>query len=116
MKKIIALGLLLVFVFLAVGCKEEKQESPEPAICYSIDGTKAYDLSAEEKEYITDLLNNANWVNDLSNCAHDIEFQIQNKQLRYASFCGVFDDWTNGKTTTVSEEQRDTINKMLGLE
>lgn len=116
MKKIIALGLLLVFVFLAVGCEKEKPELQEPAICYSIDGTIAYDLSAEEKEYITDLLNNANWVNDLSNCTHDVEFQIQNKQLRYASFCGVFDDWTNGKTTTVSEEQRATINKMLDIE
>ena len=117
MKKMMALCLILVFVFFATACKEkQKPKSQESAICYSADGTKTYDLSAKEIEYITNLFDNATWENNTTNCVHDIEFQIENNQIRYCSSAGAFDNFTNGKTTTVSEEQRVTINKMLGLE
>ena len=115
MKKLIALALVFAFVLGMVGCTSKTYELPNDKFCYSAYGTQTYELSADDKQYIINLLNNASWVNDLSNCGSDFVFYTQRQEVRYHSVCGTFNDYTNKKFTTVSEEQRYTINAMLGI-
>ena len=115
MKKLIVLVLALVCVIGLVGCTRKTYELPHDKFCYSADGTQTYELSADDRQYIIDLLNNASWVNDLSNCGSDFIFYTQKQDVRYHSECGTFNDYTNKKSMTVSEEQRDTINAMLEI-
>ncbi len=115
MKKLIVLVLALVCVLGPVGCTSKTYELPHDKFCYSVDGTQTYELSADDRQYIIDLLNNASWVNDLSNCGSDFIFYTQKQEVRYHSECGTFNDYTNKKSATVSEEQRDIINAMLDI-
>lgn len=115
MKKLIALVLLLLCVLGVVGCMSKTYELPHDQFCYSVDGAQAYELDSADKQYLIDLLNSASWVNELSSCDSDFVFYTQKQEVRYHSECGTFTDFTNKKSTTVSEEQRATINAMLGI-
>lgn len=90
-------------------------EAPDDEFCYSADGTQTYELSADDRQYVINLLNNASWIDDFSNCASDFIFYTQHQEIQYHSDCGTFNDYTNKRCTTVSEEQRNTINSMLGI-
>ena len=115
MKKLIALVSVFVIVWGMVGCTNKTDELPHDQFCYSADGSQTYELNNDDKQYVIDLLNNASWVNDLTNCASDFVFYTQKQEVRYHSECGTFNDYTNKRSTPVSEEQRDTINAMLGI-
>ena len=115
MKKLIALVLALVCVLGLVGCTSKTYELPHDKFCYSANSTQTYELSADDRQYIIDLLNSASWVNDLTNCGSDFVFYTQKQEVRYHSECGTFNDYMSKNSTTVSEEQRETINAMLGI-
>ena len=105
MKKLIALVLLLLCVLGVVGCMSKTYELPHDQFCYSVDGAQAYELDSADKQYLIDLLNSAS----------DFVIYTQKQEVRYHSECGTFTDYTNKKSTTVSEEQRATINAVLGI-
>jgi len=115
MKKLIAFLLALIFVLSLVGCSQEIYKLPHDQFCYSADDSQTYELNKNAKQYIIDLLNNASWINDLSNCNSDFVFYTQAQEIRYHSECGTFNDYTNQKSMAVSEEQRTAINTMLGI-
>ena len=115
MKKLIALVFVFVIVLGMVGCANKTYELPHDQFCYSADGSQTYELNNDDKQYVIDLLNNTSWANDLSNCSSDFVFYTQKQEVRYHSECGTFNDYTNNKAATVSEEQRATINAMLGI-
>lgn len=115
MKKLIALVLALVCVLGLVGCNQETYKLPHDQFCYSVTTSQDIELSADGRQHIIDLLNNATWVNDLAKCESDFIFYTQKQELHYHSDCGTFNDITNQKMTTLSEEQCAVINAMLGI-
>ena len=119
MKKLIALILSLIFVFALSGCTDNTNKTyklPDDQFCYSIENSQTVELKRKDKNYIVDLLNEATWENGGYNCGYDFFFYTQEQELRYQSTCGVFEDLTNVKCTSVSEEQRIAINAMLGVD
>ena len=115
MKKLLALVLSLVCVLGLVGCSQQTYKLPHDQFCYSMTTSQDIELSTEGKQYIIELLNNATWTNDLAKCANDFVFYTQKEEIHYHSECGTFNDITNQKMTTLSEEQCNTINAMLGI-
>lgn len=115
MNKLIVLVSVFVIVLGMVGCTNKAYDLPHDQFCYSADGSQTYELNNDDKQYIIDLLNNASWINDLSNCGSDFVFYTQEQEIRYHSVCGTFNDYTNHKCTTVSTEQKTIINTMLGI-
>lgn len=110
------LALVSVFVIVwLVGCTNKIHELPHDQFCYSADGSQTYELNSDDKQYVIDLLNNASWINDLSNCGSDFVFYTQAQEIRYHSECGTFNNYTKNISTTVSAEQRAVINTMLGI-
>jgi len=88
---------------------------PWDQFCYSETDSQAVEIPNDGKQYIINLLNNATWINDLGKCESDYVFYTQKQELRYHSECGTFNDVTNKKSTTLSEEQRVAVNAHLGL-
>ncbi len=115
MKKCIVLVLTVIVVLGFAGCGGNTYELPHDQFCYSVDLSAVIELETEDKSYIVDLLNEASWVNDLSNCDSDFVFYTQNQEVSYHSECGTFNDITNKKSMTVSEEERVAINTALGV-
>ena len=115
MKKIITSLFVLICVLGLVGCNQETYKLPHDQFCYTETDSQAVEIFNDGKQYIIDLLNNATWINDLGECENDYVFYTQKQELRYHSECGTFNDVTNQKSTTLSEEQRVSVNAYLGL-
>ncbi len=94
---------------------EELMESelPYDDFCFTIDPSAAVEINAEDRDYIINLLNEAQWTNGLTNCGSDFVFYTQKQEVRYHSECGTFNDITNQRAMTVSEEQRIKINGIV---
>ena len=107
--------LAFLILVLASGCGKT-YELPWDQFCIKIDGSKEIVLSTEDKSFIIDLLNKGNWVSDLTECDSDFVFYTQKQEVRYHSECGTFNDYTNKRSFTVSEEQRQRINEILNVE
>lgn len=116
MKKLITFVLLFVSILSLVGCTSKEYQLPHDQFCYSADGTITYELSDDDQQYIIDLLNDAVWINAGTNCVSDFVFYTQKQEIRYSSKSGTFNDYTNKRSTTLSEEQRIMVNTMLGID
>ncbi len=64
-------------------------------------------------EKITALLNKGEWVNDVTDCAHDYVFTLNGKKIRYHSSCGTFIDIESTRSLTVAESDKEEINTLL---
>ncbi len=114
MKKLIILCLALAILTISfVGCSNKTYELPHDAFCFTIDPSTTVEINAADRSYIIHILNEATWTNDLTNCGSDFVFYTQKQEVRYHSECGTFNDITNQKAMTVSEEQRIKINNIL---
>ena len=113
MKRIITLILVCTFCLGLFGCAEKTYTLPYDEFCYSNDGQQTIDLELKDKEYIINLLNESEWIDDLSNCGYDFVFYTQKQEVRYHSECGTFNDITSGKGLQVTEELRLQINGFL---
>ena len=115
MKKYIALLLILLTLLPLTGCAQRTYELSWDGFCY-VPGEvyeEPLELDPKDKNYIIDVLNNATWVSDLAKCPADYIFVTQKQRINYNCECGVFNDITGGRSTTVSEEERTTINSIL---
>ena len=106
------LFMAFILLLLVTGCGKT-YELPWDQFCIKIDGNKEIVLSAEDKNVIIDLLNKGDWINDLGNCGCEYVFFTRNQEVRYHSECGTFNDYTNKRSYTVSEEERKKINAIL---
>ena len=80
-----------------------------------IDGTNAVmEMSEAEQDKVLSVLNSGEWINDMTDCAHDYEFTVINASIRYHSHCGTFIDMTNGCSRRLSENEKAYINEMFG--
>ena len=110
--------LAFLFVFLSLlplcGCAERTYELAWDGFCYTAETyEQPVELDPKDKKYIIDILNNATWVNDLAKCPADFVFVTQKQRVNYNCEGGVFNDITSGRSATVSEEERTTINSIL---
>ena len=65
--------IAFLMLVLASGCGKT-YELPWDQFCIKIDGNIEIVLSAEDKNYIIDLLNKGDWINDLGNCGCEYVF------------------------------------------
>lgn len=70
----------------------------------------AFDFPSEK---IIALLEGGEWVNDVTDCAHDYIFTLNGKNLRYHSSCGSFIDIENTSSLTVGDGDKEEINSLL---
>ena len=110
--------IIFLFVFLSLlplsGCAEHTYELAWDGFCYTAEAyEQQVELDPKDKNYIVDILNNATWVNDLAKCPPDFVFVTQKQRVNYTCECGVFNDITSGRSTTVSEADRLKINAIL---
>ena len=73
------------------------------------------DLTEDAQAEILSVLNRGEWTDDVTNCAHDYEFKVDNASIRYHSECGTFIDITAKRSMTLADEQRVLINELLGV-
>ena len=118
MKRAIITVLALVILLLTVAGCGKTYEKPWDQFCFQLregelDVNKEIALSSEDTEYILSIMNSGKWINDLSNCGCDFVFYTSKQEVRYHSECGTFNDYTNKRSMTVTEEQRQKINSIL---
>ena len=73
------------------------------------------DMTKEFHEKTLDILNGGTWINEVTKCASDYEFETKSEKIRYHSECGTFIDVTNRCSLSLSDEQQAEINRMLGV-
>ena len=110
--------IIFLFVFLSLlpfsGCSERTYELAWDGFCYTAEiYEQPVELAPKDKNYIVDILNNATWVNDLAKCDADFVLVTQKQRINYNCKCGVFNDITGSRSTTVSDADRLKINAIL---
>ena len=114
MKKFIIFLSVLLSLLPLSGCAEHTYELAWDGFCYTAEAyEQPVELDPKDKNYIVDILNNATWVNDLAKCDADFVFVTQKQRVNYNCECGVFNDITSGRSTTISEADRLKINAIL---
>ena len=116
MKKIIVIIITLVYFFSVTGCGK-KYEGPLSCISYiGNEGTVVLiDMTEDVHKEILAILNSGHWYNDVSKCESDYSFETKNEKIYYHADCGTFNDVTNKRYMTLSEEKKEKINQLLGV-
>ena len=105
MKKILALCLTIVLsISLLISC--------------GINNYKPISVKHQNSDYaacgdafLTNLLNNSKWYNDVAKCECDYTILMENgREIFYHSECGTFIDYDFNKSLTISEEDRVKLN------
>ena len=112
--------LILAFIMclsILSGCSNVKYKGPLSCVSHvGVDGVTALmDMTEDAQAEIISALNSGEWGDGGTNCGHDYEFTIDNATIRYHSDCGSFNDITNKRAMTLSEEGKANINKILGV-
>ena len=118
MKKFFAFLFVLMFLFGLTACGNAYKG---PLSCVSHIGTDGQviamiDYTENVHEEILLAMNNGQWVDDVTNCAYEYEFKVDNASIYYHSECGTFIDVTAKRSMTLSDEQRVKINALLGVD
>ena len=117
MKKFLASFIVLMVLFSLTACGDAYKG---PLSCVSHIGTDGQsitliDYTENVHEEILQAMNKGQWIDDVTNCAHDYEFKVDNASIRYHSECGTFIDVTAKRSMTLTDEQRVLINELLGV-
>ena len=118
MKRTIPLILAIILCLsILSGCSNVKYTGPLSCVSHvGVDGVTALmDMTEDAQAEIISALNSGEWGDGGTNCGHDYEFTIDNATIRYHSDCGSFNDITNKRAMTLSEEGKANINKILGV-
>lgn len=98
-----------------------ESSAPQPTETQEITGTVANlslqqttaDLYPEDADMIAELVERGSWTGALSDCASDCVLTINTESFLYHSDCGTFNDNINGKSLTLTDAQRETVNQIL---
>ena len=116
MKKIILIFLTLLMIF-TVGCNkspDKRDESSYVRVTYCQGGRGTpYELSEDDANYVSLILNSDRWKPQISKDIYDYIFEWSGLEIRYVSGLGLFNDPTNDRHLYVTEEQRIHINSMI---
>ena len=118
MKKFFACFVVPMVLFGLTACGNAYKG---PLSCVSHIGTDGQviamiDYTENVHEEILLAMNNGHWINDVTNCAYEYEFKVDNASIYYHSECGTFIDVTAKRSMTLSDEQRVKINALLGVD
>lgn len=113
MKRLIATVLTLVLILGFGSCAKREYELPWDNFCYSSNDGSVIELSAEEKSYIIDLLNNGKWYGEIAKCTSNVKFATKRQSIGYCLSEGIFNDFTQNKSLRLSENDRKIINGYL---
>ena len=113
-KTVLKVSVLCVLLLLLAGCSQ-KTEYSQDISCVIPSLNKELSLSESDKKYIASVLNGAAWTDGFTDCIFDYIFKTQKEEIRYHSYCGTFNDYTNKRYLTVAEEQRQKINDILNV-
>ena len=115
MKKFLAVLLLLMVLFALTACGNTYKG---PLSCISHLGTDGQialiDYTEDVHKEILHAMNTDKWTDDVTNCGHDYEFEVDGATIRYHSECGTFIDVTAKRSMTLTDDERVEINKLLG--
>ena len=106
MKKVIALCLMIVVLVISVltSCSINNYKP----ICIKYQN---FDYAACGEAFLTNLLNNSKWHNDVAKCECDYTIRMENeREIFYHSECGTFIDYDFNKSLTISEGDRVKLN------
>ena len=106
MKKVITLCLMIVVLVISVltSCSINNYKP----ICIKYQNS---DYAAYGDAFLTNLLNNSKWYNDVAKCECDYTIRMENKrEIFYHSESGTFVDYDINKSLTISEEDRVKLN------
>ncbi|MBR6426946.1 MAG: hypothetical protein IKS28_03880, partial [Clostridia bacterium] len=117
MKRLILSAAAFLLLFALSGCLKP-YEAPWDQFCFNTLRNAEIILSAEDRNYIIDVLNNGNWTGSLAEDGiaeyfPDFVFCTQSQEVGYHSSSGTFSDGKRRKSMTVTGEQREKINAML---
>lgn len=94
-----------------------QSEDPETmsGIVSHVGTDKAHELTAEEIEQITAIIENDNWNTEgTADCANDCKLIIDGETYYYHSECGTLNDHLNDRRLTVTDTEKENINAVLG--
>ncbi len=114
--KILLISLMLISAVTLIACDSEiKYKAPMSNIKYTYMNSETIELqlTEDEQKEILEILNGGKWINDLSNCGSEYEFTVGKATMRYHSECGTFNDITNDRSLTLSDEQKARVNQIL---
>ena len=106
MKKIIVLCLesILLSIFILTSCSTNNYKP----ICIKYQNS---DYAAYGEAFLTNLLNNSKWHNDVAKCECDYTIHMKNeREIFYHSECGTFIDYDFNRSLTIREEDRVKLN------
>ena len=112
MKRIRFLPFILALLLLCTSCQRPTYELPWDTFCST--DTGEVELTAQERSFIIDLLNDAeNWTYAIAKCPSDYTFHAQRQTIGYNCESGVFNDFTRQRSCILSEEDREALNAIL---
>ncbi len=76
---------------------------------------RTFTLSAEDTDFVMDLWD-GEWLVDITKTACDFEFELDGNIIKYSNEAGLFNDYENERHMILTDEQKDAVNKMLGIE
>lgn len=132
MKKYFMLFATIMCLLCLIGCNKENCGSQQsstvpknqkityegPLSCVTQYGgwgqVSMMDMTEEFHEKTLSILNGGTWMNDVTQCDSDYEFETKGETIRYHSECGTFNDITNQRSLSLSDEEQAEINRMLG--
>ena len=106
MKKLLALCLLLTILSASLLTSCSFNNYKPIALKY-----QNSDYAAYGDAFLSNLLNNSKWYNDVAKCECDYTILMENeRKIFYHSECGTFVDYDFNKSLTISEEDRVKLN------
>ncbi len=122
MKRIVMFVLTMGLMLGLVGCGEKRYEAAwDEPFCVGIafsqeESPKGVEIGAGDKRDILEIMNEADWIDEMTNCGCDFVFYTKYAEVRYHSACGTFVDYTGKRAAILSEEECDRLSAILGIE
>ena len=106
LKKVIVLCLMIFVLVISVLASCGINNYKPISIKYQNSNYAAY-----SDAFLSNLLNNSKWYNDVAKCECDYTILMENeRKIFYHSECGTFVDYDFNKSLTISEEDRVKLN------
>ena len=100
--------------FSLIGCTKSKYKLAWDGFCYYADSGDALELDIKDKRYIVALFNDGEWTGTAPNCIYDYIFVTQRERVYYHSDCGALYDATEHVSLLLTDEERTSVNSVLG--
>ncbi len=123
MKKLLALLLaMLLCLGVLVACNNDAldesscESTQKEMLVKEINSNRTLQLSEQDAKAIEKILNEGDWINDITKTIPDYIFYFSDSEIKYAS--GIFNDWgsnENGdeRCLWLSEEETELVNSIL---